>query len=326
MKHAKLPFYALGLALVCLMARAGAPSAQVSFRIDQQPVRAALKEFSAQSGLQVLLRVDNISLDGVLAGKVDGELTAQAALSQLLHNTGLTYEFVNDRTVRISAGEAAKSNAPKESESPLALAATQPQNVTIFAAREIDKHTLDRIVIPKFVQSHGVASARIDQVGRWEGGVCPETKGLQPSYNEFVSQRVRALARQVGARARGVDHCKTNVEILFTPNPDQQLSYVVRNESVLLGYSPSGTNSLSIFDHPIKAWYATRTRSYAVMGASGLGSGGGGGTGGYITPYVMGVARGHRSWGRARPIRTLYSPVAPGSDCTRGSRAGSSTS
>jgi hypothetical protein len=31
---------------------------------------------------------------------------------------------------------------------------------------------------------------------------------------------------------------------------------------------------LTIFDHPIKAWYATRTRSYAVMGASALGSAG----------------------------------------------------
>jgi hypothetical protein len=277
MKYAKVGFCAFGLALACLVAHAAgdAPAVQVALKIDPQPVRVALKEFSSQSGLQVLLRVDNISVDGVLAGKVDGRLTAQAALSQLLRNTGLTYEFVNDRTVRISAGEPANSNAAGgEGENLLALTARQPEHVTISAARQIDKHTLDHIVIPTFVQSHGIASARIDQIGRWESGICPETQGLQPSYNEFVSQRLRALARQVGAPARRIDRCKTNVEILFTPSPAEQVSYVVRTEPVLLGYSPSGISSLTIFDHPIKAWYATRTRSYAVMGASALGSAG----------------------------------------------------
>jgi outer membrane receptor protein involved in Fe transport len=107
-----------------------AATMRVALRIEPQPVRLALKQFSDQSGVQVLLRVDNISVDGVVAPKVNGELTVQAALERLLANSGLKYEFVNDRTVRISsAAEAPRTNVAEEgSERPLDAARAQNES------------------------------------------------------------------------------------------------------------------------------------------------------------------------------------------------------
>jgi hypothetical protein len=104
MKHAKVCTCTLGLALASLIAHASeSPAVYVALHIEQQPVRAALKEFSAQSGVQVLLRVDNLSVEGVLTPRIYATLAVHTALDRLLQNTGLRYEFVNDRAVRVTA-------------------------------------------------------------------------------------------------------------------------------------------------------------------------------------------------------------------------------
>jgi hypothetical protein len=150
---------------------------------------------------------------------------------------------------------------------PPAGSSAQLDEVTVRALRWLDERTLDRVVIPKFVASHGIASARINQVGSWHDRICPETQGLQPLSNEYVSRRVLELAGDVGAPTERAGRCKTNVEILFTAHPEEQLSYVVKNKPGLLGYSPSGLGELTTFDHPIQAWYATRTHSFVAIEA-----------------------------------------------------------
>jgi iron complex outermembrane receptor protein len=103
MKHsgARLSVSA-AVVLLCCAANAKALDAQmVAVNIQPQPVLAALKQLGEQTGLQLLMRVDNLSIDGVTAQKVSGELTLRAALEQLLANTGLQYEVINDHTVRI---------------------------------------------------------------------------------------------------------------------------------------------------------------------------------------------------------------------------------
>ena len=104
MKYVRALVYGLSFMLSSLTAYADeAPTTRVTLHIQPQPVRAALKEFSDQSGVQVLLRVDNISVEGVMSPRINGELTVQAALNQLLRSTGLKYEFINPHTVRISS-------------------------------------------------------------------------------------------------------------------------------------------------------------------------------------------------------------------------------
>jgi outer membrane receptor protein involved in Fe transport len=79
----------------------------VTFSIESQPVREALMKFGQQTGLQVLFRSEGLSIQGVTAAPVSGALSAQEALRRLLAKTGLTYEFVNERTVRVSAAKPA---------------------------------------------------------------------------------------------------------------------------------------------------------------------------------------------------------------------------
>ena len=98
---------------------------------------------------------------------------------------------------------------------PAALAASADppaehlDEVTVRALRWLDERTLDRVVIPRFVMSHGIASARINQVGSWHDRICPETQGLQPLSNEYVSRRLLELARDVGAPIEHTGRCKT---------------------------------------------------------------------------------------------------------------------
>jgi iron complex outermembrane receptor protein len=77
---------------------AGAP---VTLSIGSQPVRSALKAFAEQTGLQVMIRIDAPALDGLIAQPVSGTLPPREALDLLLSRSGLKYEFVNDRAVRI---------------------------------------------------------------------------------------------------------------------------------------------------------------------------------------------------------------------------------
>src|SRR5262249_364686 len=58
-----------------------------------------------QSGIQVLMKIEDGAVENAKSPRLVGEYTAQRALEQLLGDSGLKYEFVNERTVRISTGD-----------------------------------------------------------------------------------------------------------------------------------------------------------------------------------------------------------------------------
>lgn len=92
--------------LLCNLADADEPGAiRIAFNIPQEPLSEALAEWSRQSGLQVLRRDSDASGPELTSDKVSGRYSPAEALSKMLEKTGLKYEFVNDRTVRISAAE-----------------------------------------------------------------------------------------------------------------------------------------------------------------------------------------------------------------------------
>jgi outer membrane receptor protein involved in Fe transport len=128
---------ALAALLVCLAANVQADESptganvRVALNIKAQPVREALQAFGEQTGLQVLFRSEGVSVEGVKAASVSGELPAGEALTKMLAKTGLKYEFVNDKTVRVAAAqeEMQKANAVAEgSERPLAGARAQSES------------------------------------------------------------------------------------------------------------------------------------------------------------------------------------------------------
>ncbi|MBV8146215.1 MAG: STN domain-containing protein, partial [Gammaproteobacteria bacterium] len=94
------------LLLACLVGGSMAASASgessgvtLSADIAPQPLADALATFGRQTGLQ-LLYLSGIAEAQHSKGARAG-LTASAALTQLLDGTGLTFEFLNARTVRI---------------------------------------------------------------------------------------------------------------------------------------------------------------------------------------------------------------------------------
>lgn len=73
--------------------------AAVTLDIRSQPIGDALNEFGQQSGIQILLYSEVAK--GLTGPALVGAFTPDEALLQLLSNTGLTYSYVNARTIAI---------------------------------------------------------------------------------------------------------------------------------------------------------------------------------------------------------------------------------
>jgi len=84
---------------VFLSTAGGAEPTRLSADIGPRPLAEALDAFGRQTGLQ-LIYVSSVAETQQSKGAPAG-LTAPAALTQLLDGTGLTFEFLNARTVRI---------------------------------------------------------------------------------------------------------------------------------------------------------------------------------------------------------------------------------
>jgi iron complex outermembrane recepter protein len=84
---------------VFLSTAGGAEPARLSADIGPRPLVEALTAFGRQTGLQ-LIYVSSVAETQQSKGAPAG-LTAPAALTQLLDGTGLSFEFLNTRTVRI---------------------------------------------------------------------------------------------------------------------------------------------------------------------------------------------------------------------------------
>ena len=94
----------LGLALLgscsSLLAQQVA-TAEMRLNISSQPLESALREFAAQSGVQLLFSSEGAAM-GQPAPAITGFHAPREALDHLLADTGLKYEYVNSRTVAIS--------------------------------------------------------------------------------------------------------------------------------------------------------------------------------------------------------------------------------
>src|SRR5262245_66088059 len=76
-------------------------ASELTASIAPQPLAQALSEFSAQTGLQVFY-VSEIAAQQVSKGASRG-MPVRVALERLLDGTGLEFQFLNERTVRIVA-------------------------------------------------------------------------------------------------------------------------------------------------------------------------------------------------------------------------------
>jgi iron complex outermembrane recepter protein len=72
---------------------------KLAFRISANTAPEALAEFVRQSGLQVLFDFDAIRHFNT--HEVSGQLNPAEALSRMFEGSGLTFEFINERTVAV---------------------------------------------------------------------------------------------------------------------------------------------------------------------------------------------------------------------------------
>ena len=70
-------------------------------QIDAGSAVETLAEFVRQTGLQVLFDTDAVT--GCTTRAVRGQLDAAEALRLMLDGTGLSFEFINDRTISVHA-------------------------------------------------------------------------------------------------------------------------------------------------------------------------------------------------------------------------------
>ena len=138
-------------------------------------------------------------------------------------------------------------------------------DVTVFAPRLPTDQELAGHSLEEFVLHHATTHyANIDTTGnlaRWRGGkqsICPLTEGLTPGYNAFVTARIRALATYVGAPVQSDLQCKSNVQVIFTNNPEERMDAVIKWATVYFrNRYTGGMKELIAYrsDHPIQGWY-----------------------------------------------------------------------
>jgi TonB-dependent siderophore receptor len=145
------------LALAGALGAQGAETA-TKFDISPQPIGDALNQFARQTGLQVV--IDPQEGRGVVAREVVGSFTPSEALAKLLANTGLTFSFLNERTVSVRRDPAARiSDATQETvivtgttiNDPILSSRTgdtlrdRPQSVTIVTRERLDAQNLNTL-------------------------------------------------------------------------------------------------------------------------------------------------------------------------------------
>lgn len=151
------------------------------------------------------------------------------------------------------AQAAEDSQPPRSIPLPKITAPIVTEEITITAGR------LNRIV-RDFIDVTTMPSP-IGQVSRWKIRICPRTTGMAPGYTAFVTQRIRAIARDIGAPIDPDETCAPNLQIIFTETPQGMLNTIRDELPALLGYhyAPQAKD-LATVTHPVQGWYATGSR------------------------------------------------------------------
>jgi hypothetical protein len=141
---------------------------------------------------------------------------------------------------------------------PTAPAATV-EGVTVQAPKPLPERLPEQV--NRFVGAHSAIS-RINHLSRWAGPICPQTYGLTPDLNAFVTARVKIVAADIGAPAardaKAGDACSVNVLVVFTTTPQALMDDVRDNHSKMLGFHYfAQAKRLATVTRAVQAWYMT---------------------------------------------------------------------
>ncbi len=107
----------------------------ISLSLPAQPLRDALNGLAGQTGLQIIYTAEDVAAD-LTAPRLEGPFTPEAALQRLLKNSGLTFEFLNTRTVAIGGDRQSAAPANERSSSRVGPLAPGPAIVLARAQME----------------------------------------------------------------------------------------------------------------------------------------------------------------------------------------------
>jgi hypothetical protein len=129
------------------------------------------------------------------------------------------------------------------------------ESVTVTATKASEA------AINNFIAARTAPTRVAGKLARWKKGICPETRGLGPTYAKFVTRRIQQVAASIGAPVDSSASCKTNIEIVFTTTPQELLDSVRTEHPSYLGYYDNADQAkkLAMVAHPIQSWYTTAT-------------------------------------------------------------------
>jgi hypothetical protein len=206
--------------------------------------------------------------------RIDTSVPVTSTGPSILPKEPLNLDFATTADSKSGSTPAGQS-APLDSH-PQASASQNPPDVTVMLPAPPTAQELAGDGLHKFIEHH--ATTHFEDIGtarnlaRWRGGmqsICPVTSGLDPGYNAFVTERLRALAAYAGAPLQSDPHCASNVQILFTNDPRKSMEDVEKWASVYLRPQGRYARKRRLLeykgDHAIQGWYFVTTSGARVL-------------------------------------------------------------
>jgi hypothetical protein len=149
--------------------------------------------------------------------------------------------------------------------------------VNVFAPSPATDAELAGDSVYQFILHHATTpytngQGAVGSLTRWRGGrpetICPQTLGLDPAYNAYVTARIRVLATTVGAPVQSDPNCKSNVKVFFTSEPEKLMSAVYTWASSSVGVKhPDQPEKLLLQsgDEAIQGWYMTAAGGQSIL-------------------------------------------------------------
>ena len=156
-----------------------------------------------------------------------------------------------------SHAQSANSSQPQNAKPAAAPANAGPPETVIVTGQRPTREQREKIVWD-FVYAHAKLTPKIDQLARWVKPVCPSVQNLPPAYAKFITDRIKAVAKSAGSPVK--EPCKTDIEIVFTGDPQAFMNNVAAKDPALLGWHyVHQTEDVATVTKPIQAWYVTDT-------------------------------------------------------------------
>jgi secretin/TonB-like protein len=239
--------------------------------IPAEELVPALKTLARERGLQVVFQsevVGSAHTQGAL-----GSFTAAQALEQLLSGTGLTYRYLDDKTVTIlpsspssSTPNAAAVHSPTPSRPDPTLAKDASKalpQVTVETQRDALRERMYEFVrgITRDTRSYR------ESLARWRVPLCFLVAGLPKAEDEFVLERLSQIAISAGARLAPQD-CRPDFFVVLSSDPDSLLKeWAARNARLFGDGTPAEIRRFLSPPRPraVRVWY-----NAAAVGTDGM--------------------------------------------------------